>query len=181
MSDSLRTSRLVLRPLELADVPRLLELAGDRDIALNTINIPHPYTPEAAEAWVRCQDEIRQHGDVNFAIDDGKLVGGIGLRVQRDYERAEIGYWIGKPYWGCGYATEAAGAMIRYGFEELKLHRIYAGYFGRNEKSARVMIKNGMKYEGRLREHVKKWDEFVDIVYYGILREEWPTVPLSAP
>jgi RimJ/RimL family protein N-acetyltransferase len=170
---SLRTARLVLRPLELADAPRLQELAGEREIALNTISIPHPYSLAQAEEWVRAQGELEAHGDINFVIDDGQVAGGIGLRVQRSYERAEIGYWIGKPYWGKGYATEAAGAMIRYGFEELKIHRIYAGYFSRNEKSARVMIKNGMKYEGTLRQHVKKWDEFVDIVYYGILAEEW--------
>ena len=170
---SLRTARLVLRPLELSDAPRLQELAGEREIALNTISIPHPYSLAEAEQWVRSQAELEEHGDINFAIDDGQVAGGIGLRVQRNYERAEIGYWIGKPYWGKGYATEAAGAIIRYGFEELKLHRIYAGYFSRNEKSARVMIKNGMKYEGTLRQHVKKWDEFVDIVYYGVLAEEW--------
>jgi RimJ/RimL family protein N-acetyltransferase len=169
----LRTERLVLRALESADAPRVQELAGAREVALNTLNIPHPYLPAAAEEWIASQDKKRAQGHLDFAIDDGQLVGAIGLRVQNDFERAEIGYWIGKPFWGRGYATEAAAAIIRYGFEKLNLHRIYAGYFSRNEKSARIMIKNGMKYEGTLRQHVKKWDEFVDIVYYGILREEW--------
>ena len=170
---SLRTERLILRALELSDAPRIQQLAGEREVAFNTMNIPHPYPDGDAEEWIASQDAKREQGSVNFAIDDGELVGGIGLRVQREFERAEIGYWIGKPFWGRGYATEAAGAIIRYGFEELKLNRIYAGYFSRNEKSAHVMIKNGMKYEGTLRQHVKKWDEFVDVVYYGILRREW--------
>jgi [ribosomal protein S5]-alanine N-acetyltransferase len=169
----LRTERLVLRPFETADATRVQELAGVRDVALNTMNIPHPYPPGAGQQWVASQEEKLAQGHHNFAIDDGALVGGIGLRVQSEYERAEIGYWIGKPFWGRGYATEAAAAIIRYGFEELNLRRIYAGYFSRNEKSARIMIKNGMKYEGTLRQHVKKWDEFVDVVYYGMLKEEW--------
>ncbi len=177
---SLRTARLVMREFELADAPRIQQLAGEREVALNTMNIPHPYPDGGAEEWIASQDEKRAQGNVIFAIDDGELVGGIGLRVQREFERAELGYWIGKPFWGRGYATEAAGAIIRYGFEELNLHRIYAGYFSRNEKSARVMIKNGMKYEGTLRQHVKKWDEFVDVVYYGILRQDWAAFSASS-
>ena len=169
----IRTARLTLRHPAPGDAPRIQKLAGDRDVAINTMHIPHPYPDGAAEQWIAKQSELRGQGQHNFAIDDGELVGGIGLRVQPEFERAEIGYWIGKPFWGRGYATEAAGAMIRYGFEELKLHRIYAGYFSRNEQSARVLIKIGMKYEGALRQHVKKWDTFVDVVYYGILDDEW--------
>jgi len=172
---ALRTERLVLRAFIPADAPRIQELAGDRDVALNTMHIPHPYPEGGAEEWIATQDEKREAGNVILAIDDGELVGGIGLRVQREFDRAEIGYWIGKPFWGRGYATEAAGAIIRFGFEEMNLNRIYAGYFSRNAASARVMVKNGMKYEGTLRQHVRKWDEFVDVVYYGILRSEWET------
>lgn len=170
---ALRTERLVLRGFEASDAERVQELAAEREVAVNTMNIPHPYPEGGAAAWIAAQDEKPDPDDVRFAIDDGQLVGSIGLRVQRNFERAELGYWIGKPFWGRGYATEAVSAVIRYGFEELHLHRIYAGYFHRNERSARVMVKNGMTYEGRLRQHVKKWDEFVDVVYYGILREEW--------
>ncbi|HSP35568.1 MAG TPA: GNAT family protein, partial [Thermoanaerobaculia bacterium] len=139
--------------------------------ALNTMYIPHPYPESAAAAWIASQAEAPD--EYSFAIDDGQLTGSIGLRLTRMFERAEVGYWIGTPFWGRGYATEALAAVLRFGFEELRLHRIYAGYFSRNAASARVMEKNDMQYEGRLREHVKKWDEFVDVVYYGILREEW--------
>ena len=170
---TLRTARLVLRPFTMADAPRVQLLAGQREIALNTIHIPHPYPDGAAEDWIENRPRKLAEGHHDFAIDDGELAGCIGLRVQPDFERAEVGYWIGKPYWGRGYATEATGKIIEFGFEALKLNRIYAGYFARNAASSRVMIKNGMKYEGTLRKHVKKWDEFVDVVYYGILREEW--------
>lgn len=167
----LRTSRLVLRPFEQSDAPRVQELAGAREVALNTLQIPHPYPDAVAEAWIGGHEE--DPNNYSFAIDDGQLAGAIGLRLTHDFDRAEAGYWVGKPFWGRGYATEALDAIIRFGFEELKLHRIYAGYFPRNAASGRVMEKNGMKFEGRLRQHVKKWDEYVDVVYYGILREEW--------
>jgi len=169
----LRTERLMLRPFVIADAPLIQQLAGAREVALNTQMIPHPYPDGAAEEWIASQAEKNEQGSITFAIDDGRLVGGIGLRVQREFERAEAGYWLGVPYWGRGYVSEALGAIIRYGFDDLKLNRIYAGYFSRNAASGRVMEKNGMKREGVLRQHVRKWDEYVDLVYYGILREEW--------
>lgn len=170
---TLKTKRLVLRSFDLADAARVKELAGAREVALNTMRIPHPYPDGAAEEWISSQEQTLAEGNHAFAIDDGQLVGAIGLHVNQDFDRAEVGYWLGLPFWGRGYATEAVAAILRYGFEELKLNRIYAGYFSRNAASGRVMEKNGMKYEGTLREHVRKWDEYVDIVYHGILRSEW--------
>ncbi len=168
---TIRTERLILRPFESADAPRVQQLAGAREVALNTMQIPHPYPDGVAEQWIAQQAE--NPDNYTFAIDDGQLAGGIGLRLTHEFDRAEVGYWLGVPFWGRGYTTEALGAVIRFGFEDLNLHRIYAGYFDRNKASGRVMEKNGLKYEGRLREHVKKWDVYVDVVYHGILREEW--------
>ena len=168
---TLRTQRLVLRPFTLADAPRVQKLAGEREVALNTLTIPHPYPDGAAEEWIRSH-ELKE-GEVGFAIDDGQLVGAIGLKVKRDDDIAELGYWIGVPYWGLGYASEAAAEVIRYGFEELQLNKIYAAHFTRNLASGRVMQKLGMCYEGTLRQHHKKWGEYVDEDVYGILREEW--------
>ncbi len=173
MIPTIRTARLTLRPFTLADAPRVEELAGAREVALNTLRIPHPYPRGEAEAWIRRQDEAPSRGSYTFAIDDGELAGGIGLEVNSEFDRGEIGYWLGVPYWGRGYATEAMGAILRFGFEELKLNRMYAGYFSRNAASGRVMEKNGLTREGVLRQHVKKWGEYLDLVYYGILRSEW--------
>ena len=158
-----------MRPLVLADAPRVQELAGAREVALNTLLIPHPYPDGAAEAWI----SDKAGPEMRFGIDDGELVGVIGLRVSRDDDRAEIGYWIGVPYWGRGYATEAAAAVVRYGFEELGLNKIYAGYFARNPASGAVLRRIGMRYEGTLRQHHKKWDEYVDVEFYAILKSEW--------
>jgi ribosomal-protein-alanine N-acetyltransferase len=170
---TLRTGRLTLRPFTMADAPAVQRLAGEYDIALNTMFIPHPYPDGAAEAWIATHqadyDENRIH---HFAIDDGQLAGAMGLVMKGD-EIAEIGYWIGKPFWNRGYTTEAAVEVIRYGFEQCHLERIFAGHFSRNPASGRVMQKLGMTYEGTLRKHAVKWGERLDVVFYGLLREEW--------
>jgi RimJ/RimL family protein N-acetyltransferase len=154
------------------DAPRVQQLAGAREVALNTLSVPHPYPDGAAEEWIGSQAAKLADGVLTLAIDDGDLAGTIGL-TRKDHNRAELGYWIGVPYWGRGYATEAAEAMVRYGFEVLELNRIYAAYFARNAASGRVMQKIGMKHEGTLRQHHRKWDEYVDLEFYGILRSEW--------
>jgi RimJ/RimL family protein N-acetyltransferase len=171
---NLRTERLTLRPFELSDAPDVQRLAGAREVALNTLTVPHPYPDGAAEEWINAQRVGMEKGELyNFAICDADgLVGSMGL-MMRPHAIAEIGYWIGVPFWGRGYGSEAAREVLRFGFEDLELHRIYAGYFARNSASGRIMQKLGMQYEGTLRHHVLKWDEYLDVVYYGILRDEW--------
>jgi RimJ/RimL family protein N-acetyltransferase len=114
---------------------------------------------------------------VQFAIthrEKGFLIGGIGLNnINKEHENAELGYWIGKPYWGKGYCTEAARTVLKYGFEVMRLNRIHANHYTRNPASGRVMQKIGMKHEGHLRQHVKKWGKFEDSEVYGILRSEY--------
>ena len=88
------------------------------------------------------------------------------------HQHAELGYWIGVPYWGRGFATEAAGAVAALGFESLGLHRIFAHVHAGNIASQRVLEKIGMRHEGRSREHVRKWDLFVDCENYGLLADE---------
>jgi [ribosomal protein S5]-alanine N-acetyltransferase len=170
---TLRSSRLTLRPFDAGDAPALQTLVGAYEIALNTLMIPHPYPDGAAVEWIaRHQEDFDQNRIVHFAVDDGQLVGTMAL-VTKDEGVAEIGYWIGVPFWGRGYASEAAAAVVRYGFEERGLRRVFAMHFGRNPASGRVLQNAGMQYEGTLRQHLKKWDEYVDLVCYGILREEY--------
>ena len=170
----LKTERLTIRPFQMEDAPRIRQLAGAREVALNTLFIPHPYPDGAAEEWIASQAvKLQEENSLNLAIDNGEFIGAIGLQIKKDHNHAEIGYWIGVPYWGRGYATEAVGAMIRYGFQELKLNKIFAAYFARNAASGRVMEKNGMRHEGTLRQHQKKWNEYVDLEFYGILSEDW--------
>jgi RimJ/RimL family protein N-acetyltransferase len=172
-----KTRRLLLRAAQASDAPEIERLAGAREVAATTLNIPHPYPAGAAESWIARQAQGWEDGtDAGFAIFEGEgeaLVGGIGLRVVAGHRRAELGYWIAVPCWNRGYCTEAADEMLRYGFEELALHRIHASHFGNNPASGRVMEKIGMSHEGRRREHVLKWGEFLDLEEYAVLAEQW--------
>ena len=174
---TLITARLVLRPLTLADAPDVHRLAGEREVASTTLNIPHPYEPGMAEQWIRTHQEAYERGElVNFAIvrgADNTLMGDIGLRINQHHAHAELGYWIGIPFWRQGYCTEAARAVVQYGFEGLRLHRIHAAHMTRPEAGLRVMQKIGMTYEGCLRQHVQKWSVFEDLATYGILQSEY--------
>ncbi|OGO30889.1 MAG: GNAT family N-acetyltransferase [Chloroflexi bacterium RBG_16_56_11] len=174
---TIATEHLLLRPYTLADAPDLQRHIGERDIAATTINIPHPYVDGMAEEWIGKHRERAEKGEFQFAItdrQDGRLLGGIGFHdVDRESECAEIGYWIAKPYWRNGYGTEAARAILKYGFEVMGLNRIHARHFKHNPASGRIMQKIGMKYEGSLRQHFKKMGNFVDFELYGILKSEY--------
>ncbi len=173
----LSTARLHLRPFNRDDASVVAALAGHRDIASTTLRIPHPYQEGMARAWIDSHEQLILQGKaIPLAIElseRGELIGAIGLEIAAIHERAEIGYWIGVPYWGKGYCTEAAQEIVRYGFEVLRLNRLVAHYFERNSASGRVIEKLGMRREGVLRRHVKKWGEFEDLVACGILREEY--------
>lgn len=170
---SLQTDRLLLRPYVLADIPDLVRLAGAREIAATTLRIPHPYREEDAVAFINSfTAEAELGSSARFAIilrDSRELCGGGGLRVEKAHQHAELGYWIGLPYWGKGYATEAARAVVGYGFETLGLRRIFASCLTHNEASGRVLTKVGMRYEGCQRSHICKWEKFYDLDLYGML------------
>jgi len=174
---TIETGRLVLRPFTLDGATDVQTLAGDKDIASTTLRIPHPYEDGMAEQWIgKHQENFHLGREVNCAIAlraDGVLIGSIGLIIDRDNDQAELGYWIAKPHWNQGYATEASAAVVRYGFEVLGLNRIYASSFSRNPASGRVMEKIGMSYEGCLKQHVKKWGVYEDLVHYGILKGDY--------
>lgn len=170
------TERLILRPFTMDDAPDVQRLAGDRDIASTHAGIPHPYEDGMAEEWISTHQERFDKGEaVAFAITHGKqgyLIGSIGLNIAKEFDRADFGYWIGKPYWNQGYCIEAAQAVMKYGFEVLGLNRISAGYITRNPASGCIMQKIGMKHEGCLRQHSKKWGNYDDLELYAILRSE---------
>jgi RimJ/RimL family protein N-acetyltransferase len=174
---TLRTERLVLRPFVVGDAPEVQRLAGDRAIADTTLSIPHPYTDGLAEEWIsKHRDAFDKEQGVTFAVtrkEDGSLVGAIGLTAMTKGHQAELGYWIGRPYWNQGYCTEAAQALLRYAFSELGLARVHCCHFSRNPASGQVMRKLGMRHEGTRRQHVRKWDQYENLELYGILKGEW--------
>jgi [ribosomal protein S5]-alanine N-acetyltransferase len=173
----LETERLFLRRLELTDAPLIYDYMQAREIAANTLLIPFPYPPGAAEEWISRTHQSCDEGEgYNFGIvlkDEERLIGAIGLGLRTDHRRAEMGYWLGKPYWGQGFMPEAARRVIAFAFEVLGLNRIHASHFTHNPASARVMEKSGMIYEGTLRDHFFKWGEFVDAGLYAITRKDY--------
>ena len=172
----LQTERLTLRAHALSDIPALMPLIGAREVAATTLRIPHPYTESDARDFIAHTEEDLSSGTgLRLAIvlrERDMLCGGVGLRIEADHRRAELGYWIGVPYWGNGYATEAARAVMEYGFETFGLHRIFANHFANNPASGRVLRKIGMRPEGSLRGHVLKWGEFLDLEIYGIVSSD---------
>ncbi len=105
-------------------------------------------------------------------VHEAGLVGAMGLDFAPEHARAELGYWVGRPSWGQGFASEAARELVRYGFEVLGLNRIQAHHMVRNPASGRVLEKCGMQKEGVVRQYLKKWGEFEDIVMYSILASD---------
>jgi RimJ/RimL family protein N-acetyltransferase len=174
----IETARLILRPFTLSDVPSVQRLAGSREIADTTLLIPHPYSEEHARAFIIAQQEagIQGKGFV-YAVELKELrqlIGSIGFKdVEVEHAQAEMGFWIGVEYWRHGYATEAARALVRHGFENLGLNRICAHHMVRNPASGRVLEKTGMHREGVLRQRIRKWGVFEDVVALAILRQEW--------
>jgi RimJ/RimL family protein N-acetyltransferase len=170
----LQTERLKLRPYADSDVAELVPLIGTREVAATTLRIPHPYAESDARAFFRMIEENPERIWLAITLrSDGRQIGGIGLTVAEQHQHAELGYWLGAPYWGQGYATEAAHEMLRYGFKDLGLHRIFASHFKANLASGRILKKLGMRHEGCQRQHLRKWDQFVDSELYGLLRQEW--------
>ncbi len=160
-----------------ADKPALLEHLRTRDVYETTMNIPFPYTAADADWWIRKRIEHtrRQGKEVTFAIRDaGDL---IGIVSSDNFEigtphRAEIGYWLAKPFWGRGIMTDAVKAFISYAFAELGVVRLTAHVLDSNIASGRVLEKNGFTLEGRLRKHFLKDGKLIDARCYGLLKEE---------
>jgi [ribosomal protein S5]-alanine N-acetyltransferase len=174
---TLETDRLILRPFTLADAPEVQRLAGEREIAATTLNIPHPYEDGVAERWLGSHQGTFEKGEgVVFAITrqaDNALIGSIGLDINPAGDSAELGYWVGKPHWNHGYCTEAAKAVVAYGFDLLKLDLIYAHAMKRNPASERVMQKVGMRLDALLKGHIKKWGVLEDGVRYSLTKPDY--------
>lgn len=162
-----------LRSWKRADEASLVLHANNRNVWINLRDrFPHPYGRSDARAWLA--HAAVQKPETNFAIDvGGEAVGGIGFHVQEDVHRrsAEIGYWLGEPFWGRGFATQAVRALTAYAFRAHDLVRIYACVFEWNPASGRVLEKAGFVREGRLRRSVTKDGRTIDQFLYAILRD----------
>jgi RimJ/RimL family protein N-acetyltransferase len=171
------TPRVRLRPFTAADAPTVERLAGAREVADTTARIPHPYPEGAAAAWIATHAEAwATRRELALAItlaEGGELVGSIGLVFSPEHEKAELGYWIGLPFWGKGFASAAAGALVGFAFSRLGLNRVEAHHMARNPASGRVLLKAGLCREGVSLGAMRKNDRFEDVVFYGARRSDW--------
>ncbi|MFH5184026.1 GNAT family N-acetyltransferase [Paenibacillus sp. TAB 01] len=172
----LETARLILRLFEPSDAKMVQSLAGNEEVASTTLSIPHPYPDGAAEAWIERIRNAFQTGDIySFAIVnkvDKMVIGCVSLRVSKIENQAELAYWVGRHFWGQGYATEAAQRVVKFGFEELALKCINAAAMLRNPASYKVMQKIGMKPKDNFSKQVLKSGVYEDLVHYGLVKSD---------
>lgn len=174
---TLSTSRITLRKIRLSDIPRLTEYVNHPSISDNILNFPHPYHEEDAIARMNFVLQGFKNGDrYVFAIalneNDG-FIGEIGLHLEREHDRAEMGFWVGEPFWGKGIMSEAVETVLKFGFEDLALNKILATHFVKNMASGRVLARNGMVREGELKDQYKCKGEYRSVIQYRLTKEEY--------
>ncbi len=169
--------RVSIRPLKFSDGPDIYENVKDKEIVTWTVSIPHPYPKDGALKFIRkARYNIKKKRSYAFGIvlkETGALIGVIELMAfDWKNKNAEIGYWLGRKYWGEGLMTEAVRLILKFGFGNLGLHRIYAKLFEDNTGSVRILEKSGFKLEGRMREERYRYGKWHDALRYGILESE---------
>ena len=167
-----------LSSMQSDDAESLVHYLNDRAIHLNTLSIPYPYGEDEARSWIthRALRTSEEPSETSFALrtSSGELIGALGvdgLKVGESH-RAEVGYWLARPYWGRGVMTQALDAFVPYAFTTLRLSRLTAHVFERNVASQRVLEKCGFVLEGRLRRHFVKDAEILDARVYGLLASD---------
>ncbi len=164
-----------LRKWRIEDKTALAALLDNRNILDNLRDgLPYPYTEKDAEEFIRAMLAADSTKTFAFAIEaDGKAVGSIGVFRQENihFRTAEMGYYIGEPYWGKGIATSAVKQACRYVFENTDIIRIFAEPFAYNKASCRVLEKAGFIFEGVLRGNAVKNGRVLDMRMYGLLKE----------
>jgi len=143
----LETKRLVLRAPQLEDAKAVAMLANDRRVAEKTARIPHPYELADAEAFIATAISTARDTVFLVTLADGTVAGACGIARLRD-DQPELGYWLGVPFWGRGYATEAARAVIDHAFGTAGYKALYAGALVSNPASRRVLVKCGFQWTG---------------------------------
>ena len=171
----LATARLRLRAPSHADAPAMTLLANNLRVAENTSRLPHPYGLADAEAFITQASAAKPETTFAVTLADGTLIGMCGV-AQLFGEDPEIGYWLGQPYWGQGYATETARAVIDYAFEDLRLERLEAGARVSNPASRRVLEKCGFQWTGVKRTRVRAIASSVPADRFRLDRSLWASL-----
>ncbi|CAG5144623.1 uncharacterized protein ALTATR162_LOCUS1577 [Alternaria atra] len=177
------TTRLTIRPMRLEDAPNTALHANDPLIVKYMRNtFPNPYTLSSAEQWINMNLVLpyQHHFVLCERSSPDVAIGGIGLKPGMDVyaHTAEVGFWVGKSFWGRGYTTEALEAFTRWSFESYenngqRLTKLYSGVFSGNVASMRCFEKNGYALEGVLKGHVEKNGEIQDEHMFGMTKSDW--------
>lgn len=170
--------RIKIRKLKLSDAKDIYENVKDKEIVKWTWNIPHPYSKKESIKFIRrSQYRLKKKKAYTFGIvlkETDKVIGVIDLlKVDWKNKNAELGYWLGKKYWKKNIMTGAVKLILKFGFEELKLHRIYACTFEKNIGSKKVLEKCGFKQEGITIEALFRYNRWHNKLDYGILKSRY--------
>ncbi len=163
-----------IRCIDRADLNDIARLANNFTIAQMTANLPFPYTLEHASTWLDYV-EATQNEHVFAITGSNKFMGVVGLVHEPEHARAELGYWLGAPYWNKQVMTAAAALTVGYAFSMLDIQKIYSRCFKPNKASARVLEKSGFVLEGCLRAHHIRMGVVQDVLCYGLLRSDYET------
>lgn len=176
MYSDIYTDKIKLRKFSIKDAATVKHLA-DNELVADTCLLPNPYSLEMAESWINSHTSLyienRHHIWAICCDDSDSICGSIGLHNAVLNSVAEFGFWLGFQYWNKGIATIATEEVIKFGFKELNLMKIYAQVFTRNVASARVLEKNGFHREALLQNHIFHRNQFENIYIYSIFNQNY--------
>jgi len=178
----LESDRLTLRSLVPGDADAITALVNDWEVVRYTAMIPYPYHRQMAVDFIKSQPSMEGNGSFNLAITrkiDGQVIGCIGLIRGADAEMAELGYWLGKPFWSQGYASEAVGRLVDLAFTELGLHSLIASAVPTNLASHRVQEKNGFKVDGAEEIAAPARGHPLQVIRRRLDHVDWPPRPVK--
>jgi ribosomal-protein-alanine N-acetyltransferase len=169
----LRTPRLLLRPPRSEDATYIADLINNERISRNLARVPFPCTLDDVRNWLAVLSHEAHDAHV-FALTRGpEPIGVIGLEGDDHSDTAELGYWLGEPWWRGGWMSEAAFAVVRHGFEDLCFERVTAGYRRGNEASRRLLLHLGFRITGHTRMYSRGSRAVVEVARTEITRREW--------
>ncbi len=172
--DKIVYNNITLRLPERADAKLIAEYCNDKQFSSTMISLPYPYTIDDAYYWIDLSHKLfNEERALQYLIEiDNVVVGSVGMSIDQQNLRAEIGYWVARDYCKHGYASVASQVLIDDIFDNSNVHKIVGRYFEGNDASKRVLEKLNFEYEGMLREHILKDDKFLDIHYMALFRSK---------
>lgn len=175
--DKLDTLRLRLSPFKKDDYMMISSHLNNRNIYNMTLHIPFPYREEDAISYIeKCRQRFIDTRTRSYGIyrkKDSLLIGCISISFHESNNSGEVAYWIGEKFWNHGYASEALHRILENAFHKDNDNKVFAYHYKKNKSSERVMVKNNMKFDGCLREHIIKDNEYYDLYLYSILKKEY--------